>query len=86
MKSSLISKFLAIGCIVVLSSCGHTIQQKQLSVFPMTPAWTPVSKYPAKEVLSNGDIVVEEALVKRHIQQKKYIERVLEWKQLNEIP
>jgi len=60
------------------------------SVFPVEPSWQAFSKPPIRESVDGADgetyFIVTDELIKKTIQQTKYIDRVKDWRIVNSIP
>jgi hypothetical protein len=87
MKKKVISGLLAI---LVLSSCESLPNTQSLTVFPIDPEWQVFTRPPVIESvpgpLGENNFVVSDELVKKTIQQTKYIEKVKSWKIKNSVP
>jgi hypothetical protein len=83
-------KYLLI-CIALLTvGCKTSNSNIKYSVFPIEPNWEAYTRPPILESTSLPDgknnYIVSDELIKKSIQQTRYIERVKDWRAINRVP
>jgi hypothetical protein len=72
-----------------LVSCATPPAKNNYNVFPIEPEWVAFTREPVIDSVSSQDgtnFIVTDELVKKAIQQKNYIEKVKEWRTVNNVP
>lgn len=83
-------KYLFLSTALLFVGCKTFNQNVKYSIFPIEPKWEVYTRPPIIESTNLPDgkdnFIVSDELIKKSIQQTRYIERVKDWRTINRVP
>ena len=83
-------KYLLLSLAFLIVGCKTSNPNIKYSIFPIEPKWEVYTRLPVIEStnLPDGEnnYIVSDELIKKSIQQNRYLEKVKDWRTVNRVP
>lgn len=83
-------KYLLLSLALLMVGCKTSNPNVKYSIFPIEPEWQVYTRLPVVDSTSQPDgennYIVSDELIKKSIQQTRYLEKVKDWRTVNRVP